>query len=43
MGTTAAAKAVLELELAATKIYWLALKSQGVPERNEFAQPMVII
>ena len=37
------AKIMLDLELAATKIYWLGLKSDGVPERNELSVPLIMV
>jgi len=37
------AKLMLELELAATKTYWLALKAQGIAAESEFAQGIVVV
>ncbi|MCL2396848.1 MAG: nucleotidyltransferase family protein [Defluviitaleaceae bacterium] len=39
----AAAKTLLDMELAATKIYWLAMRPHGVAAINELATPMVIV
>jgi len=37
------ARIMLEMEIAATKIYWLGLKKDGVPERNELSAPLIIV
>ena len=37
------AKAMLELELAATKMYWLALKPLGVVAESEYSQGIVVV
>ena len=37
------ARNLLDLEISATRAYWLGLKPYGVPEKNEFAAPMVIL
>ena len=36
-------KDMLKLELSATRTYWLGLRPQGVAERNEYTQPLVVV
>ena len=37
------AKVMLEMELAATKMYWLALKPRKIPDESEFSQGIVVV
>jgi len=37
------ARNMLDLEIAATKAFWLGLKQHGMPEKNEFERPMVMV
>ncbi|MCL2573387.1 MAG: nucleotidyltransferase family protein [Defluviitaleaceae bacterium] len=34
---------MLEAEMSATRAYWLGLKAQGVPEKNELERPMAMV
>ncbi|MCL2377289.1 MAG: nucleotidyltransferase [Defluviitaleaceae bacterium] len=37
------ARNMLDLEIAATKAFWLGLRHNGVPEKNEFERPMIMV